>query len=312
MKSRPLLAALGGLVLLAATLVASPAQAASHDGHLTVRGPGSLYSGFPGAGGEVSLAVVAGGTATFSVQVVNHGSALAQFNVRVTGTDSSGGPGVHRISVLKGTLDVSRLTARDDGYYTGALAPGKAEVLTVKVQVPKGTPQQSLFTAVELRSTDGTAIGHGSLITEVPGVGNTQADIYARQGSQLYVGGSLDQIATSAAVRKGSTVTFNVKAQNDSAATKSMAVFFDREPLCGTFTVKDGSTDITAEFWRDGGTIHGYPVTLRPGASKVFAVIYKRTVAGNCGPTEYGTFHTLSGFFEAYESVRIHVPMANG
>lgn len=308
MTHRSLRAVVGAVLLLAATVAtAGPAAAGSQDGYLAIRGPGSVYSGIPGDGGEVSLAVAAGGTATYSLQVVNSGTELAQYNIRLTAS------GAQKVVVLKGSVDVSKLVARDDGYFTAGIAPAKAEVLTVKVTVPAGTPQGTFTTGVTLRSTDGFVLSYGGLITEVPGTGNTQADIYARQGNQLYVGGSLDQLATSAGVAKGASVTFQVKAQNDSSTPKAMGVFFDRHPQCGTFTVKDGSTDITDQFWNDGSSFHGYPTsTLKPGASKVLTVVYKRTAGVGCGPNETATFSTLSGFFDAYESVRINVPMARG
>jgi len=306
-RARASVAAFAGAALLAATVgLGGSAGAASHDGLLASHGAGSLYS----EEGEAVLAAVPGSSATYSVEVVNTGATLAQYQVKVVTYAGSDGTTPQVVTVTKGSTVVTALATGPDGYYTAPIAPGKVEILTVKVAVPKGLSKRDLNTSVELLAGDGTHLAWTSLVTEVPGTGSSVSDIYARQGSQPYVGPY--QTASSPAVAKGSTVTFNLKVQNDGTTTQAVGIFRDREqPTCGTWTIKDGSTDITSRFYDDGSTIRGYPTpTLKPGASKVLSVIYKRTAGAGCGTGEYLSFSTLYGFFEGGESVQLFVPMA--
>ncbi len=307
MRMRTSLITLLAAGLVVATLgVGAPAQAASHDGILASRGGGSLYSGEPGDGGQAILAAAAGSSATYSIEVINAGSQLAQYDVKI----APGNAEPQIVTVTKGSTVITGLALSADGYYTAPIAPGKAEVLTVKVAVPKGTPKSTLDTNVELLALDGTHLSWSQLSTVIPGIGTSLADIYARQGNQTYVGPS--QTASSPAVAKGGSVTFNIKVQNDGTTTQAVGVFIDgNQPVCGTWTIKDGSTDITSRFVNNGSTVQGYPTpTLKPGASKVLNAIYKRTSATGCGTVEYFGFSTLYGFFEAGESVSLQVPMA--
>jgi hypothetical protein len=280
MSTRRRLLAITGTVgaLLGALLVASPSSAASHSGALLVKGPGSVYSG---SGALVSEAVSAGATDKFELKVVNTGTTPAQYNVKVV---QSGTPA--DVSLYTGTLVLTPFSSSPDGYYTAPIAPGKSLALVLKVAVPAGTPQGTTQVTVALYSTDGLPLGFVQAQTNVkaPTYGTTATDVFVRQGSQPYVGGSLDsQIATSPAVDVGGSAVFSVKLQNDGPVPASVRGYAVPVSECATFTITDGTTDVTAAM---AGNLYATPV-LDVHASKAFKVTITRTGAAGCGPYDY-------------------------
>jgi hypothetical protein len=230
------------LLILAAALVPSPGYAASHEGRLQLKGPGSLYSG-PDT--MISEAVSAGQTATFEVQVVNTGSTLAQYNLRTT---ESGLPADSQL--FAGALGLTPLASSPEGYYTQPLQPGKAQTFTLKVTMPASSPQGTAIVLLTLFATDGTFLGGSYALTEIkaPRYGASSASVFARQGFQPWVGGSTlsSQATTSPAVKPGSTASFKVKLQNDGSAPAAIHASMSRSLACGDFVARDGSTDVTA------------------------------------------------------------------
>jgi hypothetical protein len=269
------------LLLIGSGFASSPSNAASHSGRLQIKGPGSVYSG-PEA--WAFRAVGAGTTAQFDLQVVNTGSQLAQYNIKATRQDPEGS-----MDLYTGSTSVTTLAFGPDGYYTAPIAPGRSQSFTLKVAVPAGTPQNSINTFIELRGTDGTQIDWSEAVTEIkaPTYGTTAADVFAKQGSQAYIGGSLDDQATSSpAISVGGSAAFTVKLQNDGFDPGVVAVQAYTGFDCDSIVVKDGTADVTA------AVLNGTYVTptLAVHAARTLSVTMKRTGAAGCGSYDVVTF----------------------
>lgn len=258
------------LATVVALLMAAPAaDAAVTAGTLQVKGPGSVYTV---NGAIVSQATSPGAAATFSVRVVNTGTVEAQYNVKVF-ADS-------RLTVVAttGSLNLTHLSTGPDGYFTAPIQPGAAQTITLKLTPAAGTPQTSLNTFVQLWATNNTTnLAQVTLDTEIaaPASSGSGYALYARNGSQKYIGGAVsDQIATAPALKLGQTAAYKVRLKNDSAAPTQIGLFLDNVSSCGAYyttTVKAGTLDVTA----DAASGHYVTPTLAPGQFKELMVSIK-------------------------------------
>lgn len=232
----------GIVAVLAASLAVVPsASAASHSGDLAVKGPGgSAYT----RAFAVSLVGKEGATMTYTFQVRNTGTTLAQYRLNVT--DWSGA----QAQLYDGSLLLKPLASSPDGYYTKAIPAGGSQTLTLKIPIPVGTAQVEHYSGITLYGTDGYYIASRNLIAEEPAVltGSTATDLFVKQGGQLAVGGAGRYQAVTAPTISGTqSATFTATLQNSTGPTASIGfqVFNDESP-CGQVTVKDGSVDVTA------------------------------------------------------------------
>jgi hypothetical protein len=254
--------------VLALLTVAPAAEAAVTAGTLQVKGPGSVYTV---NGATVSLATSPGTAVTFSVKVVNTGTAVAQYNVKIFADSRL------TVAATTGSLNLTPLAAGPDGYFTAPIQPGAAQIIAIKLTPAAGTPQTSLNTYVQLFATDGTTtLGQVILDTEIqaPATSGSGYALYARNGTQKYIGGAVsDQIATAPALKLGSTAIYKVRLKNDSASSTQIGLFM-ANGSCGSYyttTVKAGTVDVTT------AAASGQYVTpvLAPGQSKVLTVSIK-------------------------------------
>ncbi|RNL79778.1 hypothetical protein [Nocardioides marmorisolisilvae] len=300
---RFLLAALSAvLVLLASILTTPPSFAASQDGILLIKGPGSVYSG-PSA--YVSENVAAGSVDQFELLVKNRGTSLAQYNIKIL-TE-----GLHAtVDLYTGSVLLSPLPLTDDGYYTAPIQPGKTQPLTLKVKIPAGSPQGKTVVSFGLFSTDGNYLADAYAETDVkaPTYGTFAYDVYAKQGGQNYTGGSIDQQAmTSPAIAYNATATFSVKLQNDGGSPSAIVGRLENSEYlqCSTVTVKDGAVDVTRAVI--AGT-YTTPV-LAVHASKTLTVSFKRTVSLCYQSVDFAQFDGQSPSNQfAWRNVNLIVP----
>lgn len=254
--------------VLALLAVAPAAEAANTAGRLQVKGQGSVYTV---NGATVSLATVPQSAVTYSVKVVNTGSTVAQYNVKVFADSQL------TVAATTGSLNLTPLAVGPDGYFTAPIAGGGAQTISLKLTPEAGTPQTSLVTYVQLYATDGTTVlGQVILQTEIaaPASSGSGYALYARNGSQKYVGGAVsDQLASAPALKVGSTATYKVRLKNDSASSTQIGLFM-ASGSCGSYyttTVKAGTIDVTA------AAASGSYVTpvLAPGQFKELTVSIK-------------------------------------
>jgi hypothetical protein len=255
--------------VLALLAVAPAAEAANTAGRLQVKGPGSVYAV---NGATVSLATVPQTAVTYSVKVVNTGATTAQYNLKVFADSQL------TVAASTGSLNLTSLAVGPDGYFTAPIAGGAAQTISFKLTPAAGTPQTSLITYVQLYATDGsTVLGQVILQTEIaaPASSGSGYALYARNGSQKYVGGAVsDQLASAPVLKVGSTATYKVRLKNDSLAGTQIGFILTNASSCGAYyttTVKAGTLNVTA------AATSGSYVTpaLAPGQFKELTVSIK-------------------------------------
>lgn len=231
----------GIVAVLAASLAVVPsASAASHNGDLAVKGPGgSAYT----RAFAVSLVGKEGATMTYTFQVRNTGTTLAQYRLNVN--DWSGA----QAQLYDGSLLLKPLASSPDGYYTKPIPAGGNQTLTLKIPIPVGTAQVEHYSGITLYGTDGYYIASRNLIAEEPAIlaGSTANDLFVKQGGQLAIGGAgrPTQAITAPTISGTQVATFTAILQNSTGPSTSIGFqLFDDS--CGQTTVKDGSLDVTA------------------------------------------------------------------
>lgn len=264
---------LGMVAALATALLAvPPATAASHDGLLLVKGVGgSAYTNSY----LISQPGKEGATLSYSFQVRNTGTTLAQYRINVLDdTDLEA-------QLYDGTLLLKPLASSPDGYYTKAIPAGGNQALTVKVVVPAGTPTYQHYSRIQLAATDGSFLDYFYVIAEEPAVltGSTATDLFVKQGGQAALGGSGHdfQILTAPTISGTTAATFSAVLQNSSAAPSVIGFHLYSYQGCSTaVTVKDGSLDVTA------AALAGTYVTpsLAKAAKKTLTITFKNL--GGC------------------------------
>lgn len=287
-------AVFAGLVLLHAQ---PSSGATSHAGQLQIHGPGTTYTASYGT--AVSEAVAAGGAASYSLKIVNIGQTVGQFEVRLNA--NSGNPAA--TTLYSATLDVTSLATSTPGFVTQALAPGKNQVLTVKVSPLANDPQGITFTNVDLYAMDGTHVSGQTMETNVqaPAKGTTAWDLFVRNGSQPWVGGSYTgpyggQAETAPSIATTGSAQYTVRLQNDSTASTTVGLHMtNATPECDSFPVRvmDGTANVTAKVL--AGT-YVTPTPLAAGAHRDLIVTVKYSTAGNgCDRDDYQV-SSLVGF----------------
>jgi hypothetical protein len=271
------------LLLLAGGLV-SPASAAAYAGKLLVKGPGSLYTGPIGYAVE---AVGPGETDQIEIKVVNTGNTAGRFNLTIV---STGLPATSRLFL--GSPATVALRAGSNGYTTGSIAAGKSQVFTLKVAVPAGSPQGTVHNALTLHAlNDGYYLSQGVAETEVkaPAFGTTATDIFAKEGQQPYIGGSVGQTVASPAIDVGASAVFTLKLQNDGSVPAAIRLSLPEIWIrCSSFSIKDGDTDVTTAVFYDQ---YSTPV-LAVHEARLLTVTFTRTPRDDCHSHDEAFFVT--------------------
>jgi hypothetical protein len=221
------------------------ATAASTAGEIDVKGVGSTYAKDAGA----VQAVAPGAKATYSIKVVNRGSALAQFKI----TTFLFAENAAAVALLSGTTNVYPLSSANDGYITAPIAPGKSVLLSLTVTpTSQASPAKLTQANVTLQSTANQLIGGVTTNTliKAPATGTTAWDEFVRAGSGPFVGGSNgDQTITAAPIQVGQTARFTIRLQNDGTVPGTIGLRLVTQQCASAFTVKvkEGFTDVTAK-----------------------------------------------------------------
>lgn len=271
---------------------AAPAHAAA-SGYLLAKGTGSLYT----ANDFINLGAVPGGDArTFTFKIVNTGSTSQQF--KVTAPTSSSG--ITR-TLLQGSSPLPL------PYYTAPVAAGGSLTLKLKVQLAAGLPQGEYVTYVELRDPETNAV-RDSFVADLNATyqtGNTNHDLFLKTGTQPYVGGSVGQYESAAAIKPGSTATFRLRLQNNSGSPTAIGLRSNPPGGCAssyTVTVKRGTTNVTSAV--DAGTYS--TGILAPGATTELKVTMKLLTPVGCTSNYFGyVASTPSGFVTQYAHVLV-------
>jgi len=241
-------------VAVGSAAAASPAVAAGYDGVLGIYGPGTVYAGTDRSGLEdgayASVDAATTGSGVVHVEVLNKGSVTSQYRLNLEPDDFT------TIALLAGSTDVTPLATGSYGYITGPIAPGKAQVLTVKMTAPAGALiGESFFSELDLWSPNQDQyLGSVWPTLTIKGTATGSHDIYATANSQAAVPGTFhDPLVTAATIKTNAIATYTVTLKNEApaAVTIQMPFFMQADtPSCSSasFVVKAmvGTTDITA------------------------------------------------------------------
>lgn len=294
---------IGILALVAGALVvAPPAQAASYDAFLGIKGVGTTYSWFDGS--VVALAGSSGQTLSFPVKVNSYNPAAAQYNLRIAASGLPATVGLYSGSTLLATASTA------DGYYTVPI-PSQGTVsytLKVKTTLPAGATLRHTAVAVTLSATDGTFLSGATARFEIkaPLKGSALADGYARSGSLPYVGSLTDtQDASSPSIGFGDTAKFTVKQAVNAGAPHRLHAYIPTisDPSCFSVKVLSGTTDVTA-------SVHsGAYLTkvLSPGQSSLLSVQVSGRDFQFCHDTEI-LVYTYTEDGQSVSAVRLLIP----
>jgi hypothetical protein len=282
----PTLAALAGLVSFC-TVGPSLAGAtgAVGGGFAFIHGPGSVYAA---SNDTVTSVTTANGTATYSVEVVNRGTSLAQFNLRLSPPVSG-----DTVTLSSGATNITDVATATRGYFTKLLAPGKSEVLALKDKTPgSATMTSRFFGQVVLRDTDGGFLNAASYETQIRATtGPFAADIYtSTPGSPAVISepGVFSADTAAEAMKPAGHATFTVKAQNDSLTPTQLRVTFGAFPPCSNAgnplfpaVVKVGSTVVTPAV--SAGTYMTPLLAHAHSTTFTITVSYPPVPPSNCG-----------------------------
>lgn len=309
-------AAASVVLLVGAGLVvaSSPAAAAGGEhGVLRIKGPGSLY-----AGSLAGIAVVTtpGGTATFTFQVKNTGTATSQYNIRVIDAGCGPAPCTAATKVSSGSLVVTTLTVGPNGYFTAPINAGASATYSFGVTVPKtAVPGAYYQHFLNLYGTAGVQLDGEDAITEVKRTTGTRAyDEFINAAGQQPISGEHYGIGavSTPVLALGAKSTFTVKLVNNSSTPTAM--FWRLHELAGcaadfAVTVKAGSVDITATAYPT--STYATPV-LAPKGSKVLTItIQYLTNVHGCSSGSFGRWNAdsfLPGGFSS-EYMDLYVPV---
>jgi hypothetical protein len=242
---------------------------------LKVLGIGSVYTGKDHL---VTREVTGPGkTMTYKLAVLNEDSVARSYKIRLT---QAGSPAT--AAVYGGGFNAPELGTDGAGnYVTPTVLPGKVLALVLKV-TPTAGGQHISGVDVDLL-TDFDAVIEGvdtETNTPAPAAGTSSFELFAKQGSQPYVGGPVSgQTTTGPALNVGQTSTYTLRLKNDGGTSKQIGLkVTDMDGCSGSFTttVKVGTKVWTAQAF-DGTYLT--PV-LAPGKYTQVSVLVKRTAAG--------------------------------
>lgn len=253
-----------GAVVSAAALVVgviaavpTPAWAAGGEmGELGIKSSGTVYAA-PYAAPIV--VTTAGGTATFTFEVVNTGTVTSQYNLHAdvasVSCDPSGCPSPV-LAVTAGSTTITPSITGNNGYYTVPVAAGKTATYTLKVTTPRtGVPDNLYQAGITLSDTAGTQLSNESALVEIAATTGTAAnDQFVNGAGQSTVRAPETLFnsvvgASSQIVAAGQGATYTVKLQNDGAVPAAITYHLSELMGCAASfgaNVKVGRTDVTA------------------------------------------------------------------
>jgi len=249
---------------------------------LNHKGPGKLFTG--GDGSKVTLAVAAGGQATYQLKIVNDGPIARQFILSYAPTTASAVVHMYKPGLKR--TELARYGSR--GYVSPLIPAGGSSLVEMTVK-PTASGQVTSGVEVGLVGSNGFVLDRFSTETNVkaPTTGTDAYGLFVKENSQPFVGGSVDgQTATAPSLAIGGVARFTARLRNDSALRTAVRFSMARAAsACWSeqVTVKEGTrtVDITAQVFGSG-----YTRSIATRSTVPVTVVVTR-VASGCGPVTY-------------------------
>jgi hypothetical protein len=242
---------------------------------LKVLGTGSVYTGRDHL---VTRTVDASGdTMTYKLGVLNEDSVAHSYRIRLTPSGAAATAAVWASGFNAKVLP----TDADGSFVTPSIGAGKVVLFQLKV-TPTAPGQVVAGVGVDLLTDTGLLIEglDTETNTAAPTAGTSSFELFAKQGTQPYVGGPVDgQTATGPALNVGQSSIYTLRLKNDGATPQQIGLkLTDVDGCAGSFTttVKVGTKVWTTEAF--AGT-YLTPVLL-PGRYTQVTVTVKRIAAG--------------------------------
>jgi hypothetical protein len=214
---------------------------------------------------------------TYKLGVLNEDSVAHSYRIRLT---ASGSPATAQ--VWSSGFGAKALPTDGNGsFITPSI--GAKKVLLLTLRVTPTAPGQTISTVdADLLTDSGLLIEgvHTQTNTAAPVSGTSSFDLFAKQGTQDYVGGPVDgQTVTAPALNLTQTATFTLHLKNDGTTAQQIGLKVSDVDACGgsfVVAVKVGTKVITAD------ALAGTYLTplLAPGKVTQATVTIKRTAVG--------------------------------
>lgn len=249
---------------------------------LNHKGPGKLFTS--GDGSKVTLAVAAGGQATYQLKLVNDGPTARQFILPYVPAGASAV--VHMYKPGLNRTELARWGS--SGYLSPSIPAGGSGLVEMTVK-PTGSGQVTSGVEVRLIGANGFVLDRFSTETNVkaPSTGTDAYGLFVKENSQPYVGGSVDgQTATAPSLATGGVTRFTAMLRNDSSLRTtvrfSMAAAANH-CWSAQVTAKEGTqtVDITAQVFGSG-----YARSIATRSTVPITLVVTRVAAG-CGALTY-------------------------
>lgn len=317
-NTRKVLAVAAATTLAVVGLAASASAYGGETGSLLIHGPGTAYTG--GQGSIVAISTTAGGSASFSFEVKNTGTATAQYNLTLFNNVEycAGSCAPPAVALTSGSVIGTPLAQSTNGYFTPPIAAGKTGVFTLKATLAAGSaPGSEWFQYLQLSDTAHTFLDSTYAVETVTAAkanaGNDQ--IVTGAGSQKpVVNTAANTFISDPSAAGGAKSVYTVKLENDSAAATQIGYqLFDNSNCAADFpaTVKIGTADVTAAVL--GGTYK--TAALATGKSVTLTVTVTYTGNANyCGTGKGSDFwigHSTDGTDQPQDAYLITNPVAS-
>lgn len=262
---------------------------------LDILGPGTVYT--DGNGNRVTLAVAPSGTAVYKFKVTNSGPYQRAFKI---GLANAGSPATTHVLLPGALSDLPKAT--DGTWVTPGIPAGTSKEFQLKVD-PTGTGQPTARLTLSLMAANLAVFDTGlfDANTQAPAAGVDAFGIFARAGSQPFVGGGAIQITTAPSLAATQTSPYTIRLRNDAAVAAPIKVrLAGTSSECWTLkvTAPNGLTrvDITSAIFGAGWT----SAKLSPHTQVDLQATVTRVKDG-CGPAQW-TASTYEG-----ETAKRHV-----
>jgi hypothetical protein len=238
------------------------------------RGPGSYYT--PADDATATIAVADQGyTAQYYVKVTNTGATATSYTFAL----AESGASANALVSIKGgaTLPVDG----SGNWTTPVIGAGSFREFAVKV-TPSSAGQTISNVMVSVRHPNGAVTSRffTETNTDAPAKGTDGFGLFARAGSQRWIGGSLDgQTTTSNSLALNQAVTYTARIRNDGTTAHPIGFgLLGGTNACWTRVVKVGIADVTS-----AAVGAGYlSKTLSPGQYVDVKVTVKRVATTGC------------------------------
>jgi hypothetical protein len=214
---------------------------------------------------------------TYKLGVLNEDSVAHSYRIRLT---RSGSPATAEVWTSGFGAKVLPTDA-DGSFVTPSIGAKKVVLFTLRV-TPTAPGQTISAVDADLLTASGLLIEgvRTQTNTAAPASGTSSFDLFAKQGTQPYVGGPVDgQTVTAPALNIGQTANFTLRLKNDGTTAQQIGLkVTDVDGCAGSFVV---AVKVGVKIWTDEAFAGTYLTPLlAPGKVTQATVTIKRTGAG--------------------------------